>query len=669
MLRWYLHRLAAMNPAETRHRIRRAWRNRRDRTRFASGGPEAIAGSPPQIEIDGNSPWLFTSRDLAERAREIPPSWRARTLREADEILSGVFRWFDEDHDLGDRPDWNTEPLSGVAFPTVHWSRLAAISPEGRYDIKHLWELNIHPCFPTLAKAFLLTGDSIYRDRLTVLWTDWMDQSPPLAGPNYLAPLAVGLRLLHWIATLRFWGARERPPQPLQQRILEHVHYQRHQIATNLSLFSSANNHLIAELTCLILVDLALPGIGDPEDGPRFQAELERQILLQFAEDGGNREQAFHYHSFALAFALLAVRGCRAAGRPVASATVERLEAARRFLRAGLDRSGRPFLYGDADESQVLPLAEENPDPYAALLSPDLSVDRTKGNERAFWLTGDRRALPAAECSPGEANRSPADPSTMAESASSSSSASEIRLDVFETSGHAFYRGDAIDLHFNGGALGYLSIAAHAHADALALAIRYRGEPVVVDPGTYTYRGGDPWRDFLVSSAAHATVTLGNRSFADRRGPFLWSRPYRRCLVSASRTPDGAVLEGILKVRGGELRRRVEIRGETVTVTDQVELRRPETIPLRLHWPLAVTRGEAGGNTLRIQGERFRARIEVAGFPGSPRFLAGDPNHPGSPCRSPVYGRLLPASAWTWGGSLTEGRSARWVTTLTLERS
>ena len=38
---------------------------------------------------------------------------------------------------------------------------------------------------------------------------------------------------------------------------------------------------------------------------------------------------------------------------------------------------------------------------------------------------------------------------------------------------------------------GYLSIAAHAHADALSIEVRHDGVDVLADPGTYCYHGDD----------------------------------------------------------------------------------------------------------------------------------------------------------------------------------
>src|ERR1700754_4950041 len=45
------------------------------------------------------------------------------------------------------------------------------------------------------------------------------------------------------------------------------------------------------------------------------------------------------------------------------------------------------------------------------------------------------------------------------------------------------------------GPLGYLSIAAHGHADALAVTLATDGHDLIVDPGTASYYGTSRWRD------------------------------------------------------------------------------------------------------------------------------------------------------------------------------
>ena len=44
---------------------------------------------------------------------------------------------------------------------------------------------------------------------------------------------------------------------------------------------------------------------------------------------------------------------------------------------------------------------------------------------------------------------------------------------------------------------GFLSIAAHAHADALSVELRVDGVDVLADPGTYCYHGEPSWRAYF----------------------------------------------------------------------------------------------------------------------------------------------------------------------------
>ena len=76
----------------------------------------------------------------------------------------------------------------------------------------------------------------------------------------------------------------------------------------------------------------------------------------------------------------------------------------------------------------------------------------------------------------------------------------------------------------DGGPHGYLSIAAHAHADALSVEVRYAGVDILADPGTYCYHGEPDWRSYFRSTIAHNTAELSGRSQSSEGGPFLWLR-------------------------------------------------------------------------------------------------------------------------------------------------
>ena len=83
--------------------------------------------------------------------------------------------------------------------------------------------------------------------------------------------------------------------------------------------------------------------------------------------------------------------------------------------------------------------------------------------------------------------------------------------------------GNEIWCRCDGGPHGYLSIAAHAHADALSVEVRYAGIDILADPGTYCYHGERAWRSYFRSTIAHNTAELDGRSQSSERGPFMWA--------------------------------------------------------------------------------------------------------------------------------------------------
>jgi hypothetical protein len=74
------------------------------------------------------------------------------------------------------------------------------------------------------------------------------------------------------------------------------------------------------------------------------------------------------------------------------------------------------------------------------------------------------------------------------------------------------------------GPLGYLSIAAHGHADALAMTLSSDGQDLIDDPGTGSYYGNPQWRSVMRGTSAHATVTVDGEDQSVPGGAFLWSR-------------------------------------------------------------------------------------------------------------------------------------------------
>lgn len=131
-------------------------------------------------------------------------------------------------------------------------------------------------------------------------------------------------------------------------------------------------------------------------------------------------------------------------------------------------------------------------------------------------------------------------------------------------------------LVFDHGPLGYLSIAAHGHADALAIWLHIGDVPVLVDAGTYLYHAGGAWREHFRSTPAHNTLTLNGASSSEVAGPFNWSKKADAVADAFAVSADGwrvsASHDGYRARFGLDHHRVIERNGAgPITITDWLE--------------------------------------------------------------------------------------------------
>ena len=135
----------------------------------------------------------------------------------------------------------------------------------------------------------------------------------------------------------------------------------------------------------------------------------------------------------------------------------------------------------------------------------------------------------------------------------------------------------------DGGPHGFLSIAAHAHADALALEVRHDGVEILTDPGTYCYHGEPEWRRYFRSTLGHNTLELDGEDQSTSGGPFMWTR-HARSRVLAAATPDSGVARWRAEHDGYARRGRPVVHRRTVELDiDERELRVLDEVVSRQH--------------------------------------------------------------------------------------
>lgn len=632
---WYLRRLSRMGPREIGGRAGDAVRRRRWRS--------SLPDSP------GVSGARFTAVLPAGTTAAVPPDAAKRLIAEADRLMAGHAEFFGVVRDDMVDPDWCHDPKTGRRAPWGYAFDVPYRSEDTVGDIKQIWEPSRHQYLTVLAAAYAVTGDERYAERVAEHLRSWWAANAPLRGVHWISGIELGIRLLSWVWIRRLlegWpgaaGLFEDNPVALDQI----WHHQRW-LAAFPSRGSSANNHVIAEAAGQFAAACAFDWFPS---SARWRADalrsLERHLRANTFGSGLNRELATEYHGLVLELGLAAVAEADAAGVPVPAPVRLVLLRMTDALAAVVDNRLRPPRQGDADDGHGLIVDGADTDRWASLLATGDAVF----GRLAWWpeVTGSdvRTPLLAALIRPGaiEVTR-PAN-----------------RPAHFADAGMTVLRGpEEIWCRCDGGPHGFLSIAAHAHADALSVEVRHDGVDVLADPGTYCYHGQPEWRRYFRSTLGHNTLQLDGDDQSVSGGPFLWTR-HARSRVLVADTSDENVARWCAEhdgYQGSVHRRRVELTAAGLELRIVDEVRGPNrSVRLAFHLGPAITAELVGNRAVLTWTRDGEERSAVLDLPGHLSWQAhrGESDPPLG-WYSAGFGRKEPATTLVGTGSTdgTEG--------------
>jgi hypothetical protein len=617
-LGWYINRLRSMEPAELLHRLHEKRRKVASRDRD-EGWDRHLA---PQLRA------VFPA--LPEAMGAASPAQRQAIATAAEETLAGRFTalgrtWGPRDPKSLFSPElWRFDPVTGGSWPGPAIYTFDIDFRHGGYlgDIKYVWEINRLQMLPPLAAHLLLENDSRSLNAIQMAIDSWHSANPPFRGVGWASGIEVALRAISLIVTLDLVG--DRLSWKTRKQAGEILAASAYWLPRFPSKFSSANNHLVAELAGEYLLGLAF-GADVQVAREAILAELDRQIFT----DGSGAEQSPTYAAFTAELVLLCALASQWSDAPFLPAVEERLGAFADFA-AWLGPKTKGF--GDDDEGRVLRLGDERDYVRSVaaairglLQQPGMTPD--PDDFRALFF-----GMPSG---PAPAPRG---------------------LRTFAQGGLSVWHGEIIgrhlDLTLDHGPLGYLSIAAHGHADALSLTLDIDGEPVLVDPGTWLYGASGPWRNWFRSTPAHNTLNIDGANQSIIAGSFNWSHKAVTTLAESRSGADWRLVgrhDGYRRRFGVLHQRIVTHQADGIMVTDQlIGGGRVAEIVFQLAAGLAVERER---NVVLVR--RDRERLLAIHFPDDAITVASGGTMPGQGgWVSPRFGVKSPAERLVWRGEV-----------------
>ena len=419
---------------------------------------------------------------------------------------------------------WNAGFQTNNTWPEESFSPSINISQRVDIgDIRTNWELNRHFQFAALAKSYYCTKDQKYLSELKELFSHWNKHNLFLHGIEWTSAMELAIRVNSWVYTYAFL---KNTGCELEHGILVMTDY----IMKHRARFSSANNHLIVEMYAVALVGI-LTGYA-PWRNEALKI-LTEELPRQNYPDGVNKEMSLHYQSFIMeAYGLLWLQMMK---NHIEVPTVWKsyLTAMTEFIADSTDDFGRTMEFGDNDEGKILDLngTVENHYQYVLNLMGCLLDKRytdSTWHENLEWIVPEKiriekeRYIPGLVCSRKEG-------------------------------GYTFLRSKdrRVLIGIDHADLGYGSIAAHGHADALSFQLYIDGQPIFVDSGTYNYHVTPEDRNYFRSTAAHNTVMIGGREQSEMLGPFIWGKRAKGELKSINEKRGIVIVNMLCKCSNG----------------------------------------------------------------------------------------------------------------------
>lgn len=557
---------------------------------------------------------------------------KRKSILAADTVLKGTYNYFGF-HLIKSAfpPDWFSTPRSQDKFPSIlHWSKI----DDFKYgDIKWIWEINRFVFSFDLIKAFLITSNEKYPEAFWQLVEDWERQNAPNSGPNWKCGQEISFRVIAWCFSLYYYIDSATSTDERIENLIKMIVVSANRIDKNFEYaLSQDNNHGISEAVGLFTIGILFPEFKESERWKRRgRRSLEALAKKLIYSDGAFSQHSTGYHRLMLQDYLWAIRLGERYGEPFSKELYISVEKAVLFLYRLTDpKTGSAPRYGQNDGSNILPLDSCSYSDFKPILQSMWYLLKKKRiypvgpwDEGLFWLFGP------------ESLKAEIDSIPLSDLYAENGGCYTIntkKSNIFIRCGRYVHR--------------------PAHADMLHIDIRWKGQPIAIDAGTYSYNAPEPWNNSLSETKYHNTITVDGFDQMDKAGRFLWF-PWIEGKIEKRKVSRNGVMEyremshnGFERLKDPVHYRRglLRIDDDSWLILDSVRAGKEHDI--RLHWLISdypyTKTGRAMGLTLHTPKGHYS--VQCGAISGSVKadVKRSDPKSPRG-WQAPTYHYKIPA--------------------------
>lgn len=499
---WFYNRLKAMSIAEITHRVKKIFIHKINRIKYKNNAKvyDLIQFNIDIDKIYNNLECIFKKIDVNSIDIDIVNEY---TIFNDNINLEKSINWH-----KGKVGEWDNK----VSSYDIEFKNSDNIG-----DIRYSWEINRHQFMPSLAIKYLKTNDYKYIELIENHFEDWVESNMFLKGINWSSPMEIALRAYQWLVVL--YLLKDIENIALKDKLIKSITASISYVMDNLSLYSSANNHLILEVAISSIVGYCVGDVYKQDWMDKGYEILKSEIPKQFYEDGVNKEQALHYQAFVTDMMLQY-------NSMMKNISIEPIEdnlikKSVEFIRV-LNAHENYIDFGDSDDAKILTFGNRKYNYYEYVL--DFASNYYN---KDFYINKDNYSEISLFCK-----------------ISSKIKRNELKnIYTYENGGYSVIRNNDNILIFDFGDLGFGNIAAHGHADALMFMYYYKNNPFFVDSGTYIYNVDSRRRNYFRGTEAHSTLCYMGENQSQIKGPFLWGKKSKTTLLNINESSEEHVLQ------------------------------------------------------------------------------------------------------------------------------